>query len=555
MAFKFAFTSKRPQLIQERSSEPSPIPPASTFPGLEKEQLLPAATPTSPDYPPASRTSAPSTDTPPISLSAAKTDPLSSSPPHLDAFKWFDNVIFELHGVFLESPDDSAVDKRTRGIRYDIMTSSAWSRFEKGLIDYGECQAQICTKLELSKAEVSDAFDAAMSWRISQEMLALALELQRNHCIYAIGNLPQPGFDTLQKSLGGLELFKNIFVSSELKESLPYCGILTKALQAANLDPERTLYIGNHIDSIITTRSFGFHAIKCVDRHKCIQHVLQICHDPIASAKAWLQANAGKLDLETSLGITVKDAYMQFCILDATNDKSLIYYDPDERLFSWYYGPVPNGLQPFPPDVDCNSLAYSVLDHLDDAACQSMMDKMLQYIDSSGILQSYLSHEKIRIDALMCVNGLALFHEHGRGHQLAATEEWIFKVLCTRAFRDGTHYYPSPDLFLYYVSRLLRKAPTLRARFGPVLRDWVLERMEADGDALGLAARVIAGARCGVRNDAGMAKLLALQRGDGSWDKGVVYRFTRVEGVAWHKGFTVALAVLAIEEWEFLRRR
>ena len=463
--------------------------------------------------------------------------------------------MFELNGVFLVSPDDSALDKRTRGIRYDVITSSAWSRFEKGLIDSRECRAQIVTKLDFSKAEVADAFDAAMSWRISQEMLALAMGLQRNHGIYAIGNLPPRGFVALIKSLEGLELFRNIFVSSELKESLPHSGILKKALQATNIDPARTLYIGNRIDSVITARSFGFHAIKCGGRRECIQHVVQICREPIASAKAWLKANSGKLDLETSLGITVKDAYMQYCILDATNDQSIIYYDPDERLFSRYYGPIPNGLRQFPPDVDCNSFAYSVFDHLDDAARQNVMDQMLQYVDSSGVLQSYLSHEKVRVDALMCVNGLALFHEHGRGHQLTATEDWIFKVLQTRAFRDGTHYYPSPDLFLYYVSRLLRKAPNLRARFGPVLRDCVLERMEADGDALALAARLIAAARCGVKNDTNMARLLALQRGDGSWDKGVVYQFTRVAGVAWHQGFTVSLAILAIEEWDFLRKR
>ena len=154
----------------------------------------------------------------------------------------------------------------------------------------------------------------------------------------------------------------------------------------------------------------------------------------------------------------------------------------------------------------------------------------------------------------MCVNGLALFNEYSRGHQLAATEEWIFKVLNTRAFRDGTHYYPSPDMFLYYVSRLLRKAPNLRERFGPVLRDCVRERMEADGDALALALRLIAAARCGVRNEHNMAKLLTLQKEDGSWEAGVVYQFTRVSGVAWHQGFTVSLAVLAIEEWDHRRR-
>ena len=80
--------------------------------------------------------------------------------------------------------------------------------------------------------------------------------------------------------------------------------------------------------------------------------------------------------------------------------------------------------------------------------------------------------------------------------------------------------------------------------------------MEADGGAQALATtRLIAAARCGVKNATNMAKLLALQRRDGSWDKGGVDQFTRVEGVAWHQGFTVALAVLAIDGWDFLRKR
>ena len=386
-------------------------------------------------------------------------------------------------------------------------------------------------------------------------MLALALELQRNHCIHAIGNLPQFGVDALQKSLEGLDLFKKIFISSELKGSLSQFGILTKALQATDLDPEKTLYIGNHIDSVITARSFGFHAIKCGDRHAYIQHILQITHDPIANAKTWLQANTGKPDLETSLNITVKDAYMQYCILDATHNNSLIHHSPHSRLFSRYHGLVPHGLPPFPSNTDCNSLAYSVLTHHSATALQTVMNTKLQHLDASGILLSYLSLAKIRIEALMCVNGLSLFHSHGRGYRLAATEAWIFEILYTCAFRHGRHYHPSPGLFLYYVSRLLHRAPDLRARFDPVLRDCVLERMEVDGDALALAGRVIAAARCGVKDDASLAELLALQKANGSWDKGVVYRFTRVEGVAWYLGFTVGMAVLAIEEWDWLRRR
>lgn len=507
-----------------------------------------------PDSPPDPQSHSPSTKVIAASVSTVHEDPLPYSQPHLDKFKWFDAVIFELNGVFLLSPDDSEVDKRAKEIRYDVITSLAWSKFEKGPIGVVECRTDLLAKFDLPEDEIADAVNSAMSWRTSPDMLALAIELQSTHSIYAVGNLPQPVFDGLRNSVEQLDLFKDFFVSSKQKERLPHPAILTKALESASLDPSRTLYVGSNIDSVITARSFGFYSITCGDSHKCIQHVLQICREPIAKAKAWLRSKAGKLDLETSLGITVKDAYMQSCILDATDDKSLIYYDPDQRLFSWYYGPIPKGLKQSPPDVDCNSLAYSVFDHLDDATRQNVMDQTLQYADSEGILQGYLSEDKVRVDILMCVNGLALFNEYGRGHQLAATEEWIFKVLNTRAFRDGTHYYPSPDLFLYYVSRLLRKAPNLRERFAPVLRDCVLERMEADGDALALASRLIAAARCGVRNDYNLDNLLTLQKEDGSWEAGVVYQFTRVSGVAWHQGFTVSLAVLAIEEWDNLRR-
>ena len=510
-----------------------------------------------PDSPPDSGTQFPSTATTAIPVSTDKEDPLSQPAPHLATFKWFDNVIFELNGVFLQSPDSSKVDKRTQGIRYDVTTSLAWTNFERGLIGLDECRAQISAHFQFSEAEVADVVDSAMSWQSSAEIPALASELQSMHCLYAIGNLPQPVFDELKESIGALDLFKEIFVSSKLNERLPHPAILTKALASAMIDPKRTLYIGHHIDNVITARSFGFQTIKCIDPSTCIQHIRKLCREPIAPAKRWLKSRAGALDLETSLGITIKDAYMQSCILDATGDKSLIYYDPSQRLFSWYHdGSAPNGLPQFPPDVDCNSLAYSAFSHLDSLSRERIMDQMLLHVDSQGILQGYLSFEKIRLDVLMCVNGLALFHEYGRGHELAATETWLYSVLATRAFRDGTHYYPSPDLFLYFVSRLLRKAPTLRSRFAPVLRECVLERTEADGDALALAARLIAAARCGVVVGSGhlLERLLVMQKEDGSWEAGVVYRFNRTEGVAWHQGFTVALAVLAIEEWDFLRR-
>lgn len=481
---------------------------------------------------------------------------MSGSVPGLDTFRWFDSVIVELNEVFLQCSEGIESDKRLKEVKYDIITSLPWSKFEKGLISSENCRGQLIQHedFNFSEEEVATAMTSAQSWRASPEMLSLVTELRSSYNIYAIGNVPQTVCDELKNFESPLGPFAEMFPSSRLHERLPHPAIFTKALNLINIDPQRTLYIGSHIDNVITARTFGFHSIIYESTSACIQQIRDLCTEPLGKAKIWLRSNAGRLDLETSLGITVKDAFQQYCILDATGDKSLVYYDPAQTMFSWYYGPIPKGLKQFPPDVDCNSFACATLDHLSDDTKHGIMDEMLKYVDSSGILQGYLSAEKVRVDILMCVNGLAIFNEYGRGHQLAATEDWLFKVLDTRAFRGGTHYYPSADVFLYFVSRLLRKAPRLSNRFGTVLRDCVLERKEAQGDALSLACRIIAAARCGIRDDVNMEKLLMTQKEDGSWEKGVIYQFTRYEGVAWHQGLTVALAVLAVEEWDHLRK-
>lgn len=493
--------------------------------------------------------------TAPSSVPTAEEPIFPRSAPHISNFKWFDNVIFELNNVFLTCSNEVEDNKRLEEIKYDVITSQSWSKFEKGIVSQDTCRSLILQnpEFDFSPEEVAVAMESAMSWQPVSEMLSLAAELRCSHNMYTVGNLPQPVIEKLKGSTDPFGLFAQTFTSYHLQERLPHTVMLSKILRSVDIDPARTLYIGDHIDSVIAARSFGFHAIQCQDVLTCVQRVQLLCNDPIIKAKTWLRSNAGRLDLTTSLGITVKDAFQQYCILDATGDKSLVYYNKDQRLFSWYYGPPPKGLKQFPPDVDCNALACSALDHLDDTTRHHIMDTMLKYVDSNGILQGYLSDEKVRVDILMCVNGMALFNEYGRGHQLAATEDWLYKVMATRAFRDGTHYYPSADVFLYFVSRMLRKAPRLRKRFGSVFRDCVLERKEAGGDALSLACRVIAAARCGISDEQNLEKLLVLQREDGSWDAGVVYHFTRVEGVAWHQGLTVALAVLAIEEWDALR--
>lgn len=87
-----------------------------------------------------------------------------------------------------------------------------------------------------------------------------------------------------------------------------------------------------------------------------------------------------------------------------------------------------------------------------------------------------------------------------------------------------------------------------------MLRKCALERTEALGDALPLACRIIASARCGVQCRVDFERMLKMQEGDGSFGAGLCYGFGRGRLNMYHRGLTAALAVLAIREWDQLRR-
>ena len=124
---------------------------------------------------------------------------------------------------------------------------------------------QILAAFEFPEDEVANAIASAMSWQTSPEMLALAMKLQRTQNIHAVGNLSQTVFDGFNGYNGPSYPFKDTFVSSGRPERLPHPAILSKTLHATNLDPERALYIGSHIDNVITARSFSFHSIQRSD--------------------------------------------------------------------------------------------------------------------------------------------------------------------------------------------------------------------------------------------------------------------------------------------------
>ena len=141
---------------------------------------------------------------------------------------------------------------------------------------------------------------------------------------------------------------------------------------------------------------------------------------------------------------------------------------------------------------------------------------------------------------------------HSRGKELDATLDWVYSVLKTRAYTEGTLYYFGGDTFLFFLSRLLSVSPEVFERFGVLYRERVFERSGAEGDAQQLAMRIIAGAVTGMRMIVDYERLMSMQEEDGSFPMGWAYKYGSTGMLVGNKGWTTALAVQAIKAFQTL---
>ncbi len=156
------------------------------------------------------------------------------------------------------------------------------------------------------------------------------------------------------------------------------------------------------------------------------------------------------------------------------------------------------------------------------------------------------------LDACICATILAFFNANGRGHDLPETLEFVYNVLYHRAYEHGTTYYLGGDIFLFFLSRLLRLSKPLsavRRRLGALFADRVHERFGLRGDELALAMRVLAAASAGIRDVQDYQRLLSLQEDDGSWPLGWMYIYGLSGIRIGNKGLTTAMARAAIEAY------
>jgi hypothetical protein len=186
-----------------------------------------------------------------------------------------------------------------------------------------------------------------------------------------------------------------------------------------------------------------------------------------------------------------------------------------------------------PADADCTALALSVLlrgGALVNDRAHHALDVILANSNANRVVETYFDPTGERsgiVDPVVCANVLYLGYMLGRGDELAPTLEYLRHVLVAGDYNAGTRYYHSPDTFLYFTARLVRRFPALHEQLLEPLTRAVRERQGTTEFPLDMAQRVIISRWLRIDDGGESEKLVELQQEDGCWPADCLFRYGR----------------------------
>jgi hypothetical protein len=205
-----------------------------------------------------------------------------------------------------------------------------------------------------------------------------------------------------------------------------------------------------------------------------------------------------------------------------------------------------------PADIDCTAIGQALLVETGQAdlhIVHQVVDRILDTVNEDGIIQVYFPPcgHRSYVDPVVCVNALYLIALLGREKEAQQTEDHVFEHLRTQAYLAGTRYYPSPDIFLYFLARLIDKFSYFREKLGDQLRQALETRIGNTQLPLDLAARVITAKVVGISNKIDENGLLLSKNGCNRWPADAFFRFGTRHGFFGCEALTTAFAVKALE--------
>ncbi|KAI0058103.1 HAD-like protein [Artomyces pyxidatus] len=460
-------------------------------------------------------------------------------------------LIFDIGDVLFSWSPVTSTSISPRKLK-SILSSPTWFQYECGLLSEDECYRLVGDAFSLDPGEVRQAFiDARESLKPDNAFLSFIKELQAESGgrlrIFAMSNISAPDYEVLRTKPADWSIFQRVFTSAAAGMRKPNLGFYRYVLDEIKAEPSSVVFVDDRPENVLSARSMGINGIVFDDPANVRQALRCYVGDPLLRGRHFLESRAGQLESETDAGQQVGENFAQLLILEATKDRKLVKYVQHPYKWNFFREKPILTTEEFPADLDTTSIALTVTQP-DDAVFNSVMDDMLQCLNTDHIPQVYFDEQRPRIDPVVCVNVLSLFYSRGRGSELPQALDWVESTLQHRAYLEGTRYYQTAESFLFFVSRLLLSSndEELHTRLKPLLKERLQERIGSSADSLALAMRIIACASLGIRDEVDLRQLLPLQMEDGGWDASGVYKYGSSGVMLGNRGLTTAFALNAI---------
>ncbi|KAI0001225.1 Haloacid dehalogenase-like hydrolase-domain-containing protein [Xylariaceae sp. FL0662B] len=457
-------------------------------------------------------------------------------------------VIFDLGDVLFTWSASTTTTIPSRKLR-EILSTSAWHRYERGEMTRDACYELSAEQFSLSASEIAEAFvQARKSLQPDHDIVSFIRELKEDPAIqvYAMSNVGKEDFEELAAKMDW-PLFDRVFTSAAAGKRKPELGFYHHVLNEINLAGNQVVFIDDKEENVLAAQTLNIRGF--VFGEATVRTLREMFDNPVSKGWRYLLQNAKHCDSITNSGVTFADNFAKLMIMDSLQDRTMIDLSwGSKKTWNFFTGEtalVPGGV--FPDDLDTTSLALTVLRPSTEMA-MSVLDTMAEYFNDDGTFQTYFDRGRARVDPVVSANILACFYTFNRGHEFERTLELVRSTLLDRSYMQGTRYYPSPDCCLGFIGRLLRSSGDahLQTTLGPLLKSRMRERVGLEGNALDLAMRIVTCAQLGVACEHDRRALLNLQGEDGSWEAGWMYQYGSTGVKIGNRGVTTAMAAAAL---------
>lgn len=284
-----------------------------------------------------------------------------------------------------------------------ITRSSIWFEYEKGNLTEHDAYAAVAEEFCVTPSAVAEAFQQAReSLKPNLEFLALVMQLKKEHGlkVFAMSNISAPDWEFLRNQATPEQwaVFDRVFTSAEMGERKPNLGFYRRVLEAAGVDPERTVFVDDKPENVLSARSLGVKGVVFTNSRDVGRELKNFFGDPAARAKEWLRCNAGKMQSVTNSGVVLEENFAQFMIWEITGNRELVDVGRWARLVCFFKGDGVLTTAEFPCDLDTTSIAMTVAGaEVEEEMKNSVMDEMLTYKNKDDIIQTYFDVSRPRI--------------------------------------------------------------------------------------------------------------------------------------------------------------